>query len=110
MGGPNCAPLLLFPRSPIPPFSYSPVLPFTRSLSPSSPASQLVISPASADAATVYGLARYTCPGPERPGKSRLIALMVTVPGSELAPGPALMQAPHEGPSTSAPTARKIST
>src|SRR5262245_28983951 len=78
--------------------------------SPSPSASQLTISPASAEAATVYGLARYTCPGPERPGKLRLIALMVTVAWSELAPGPALMQAPQEGPSTSAPTARKIST
>ena len=29
-------------------------------------------------AATVAGLASHTCPGPERPGKLRLIALTVT--------------------------------
>ena len=36
------------------------------------------ISPANALAATVAGLANHICPGPLRPGKLRLMALMVT--------------------------------
>ena len=38
--------------------------------------------PAIAEAATVYGDARYSCPGPERPGKFRLIAEIVGFTGS----------------------------
>ena len=41
--------------------------------------SQTAMWPARAEAAVVNGLARYSCPGPDRPGKFRLIALTVTV-------------------------------
>src|ERR1700681_4540451 len=61
------------------------------------------IRPAMALAATTRGLARYTLPGPLRPGKFRFCALTVTWSGEALTPGPALMQAPHEGSTSSAP-------
>ena len=60
-------------------------------------------------AATVAGLASHTCPGPERPGTVRLIALTVTCDDSVDAPGPQLAQAPQAGCSSSAPAARKSS-
>ena len=56
-------------------------------------------------AATVGGLASQTCPGPERPGKLRLMALTVTCAASVDDPGPQLAQAPQAGSSSSAPTA-----
>jgi len=59
--------------------------------------SQATILPAIALAATVSGLAKYINPGPDRPGKFRLIALTVTWSGLLLTPGPALMQAPQDG-------------
>ena len=40
--------------------------------------SKLTMCPAMALAATVEGLASQTSPGPERPGKLRLMALTVT--------------------------------
>src|SRR6218665_3331128 len=43
------------------------------------------------------GLASHTWPGPERPGKLRLIALTVTCPASVEEPGPQLAQAPQPG-------------
>jgi hypothetical protein len=66
----------------------SPLSSLRSSLSPltshavAAPAVQAVIYPATALAAVVYGLARYSCPGPDRPGKFRLMALMVTVSGA----------------------------
>ena len=60
--------------------------------------------PAIALAATVGGLASHTCPGPDRPGKLRLIALTVTWPLSVDEPGPQFAQAPHEGCRMCAPT------
>ena len=66
------------------------------------------ISPAMALAATVGGLASHTWPGPERPGKLRLIALTVTCKGLVEDPGPQLAQAPQEGWSISAPMAAKV--
>ena len=55
-------------------------------------------------AATVGGLASQTCPGPERPGKLRLIALTVTCSEAINDPGPQLAQAPQV-PSSSAASA-----
>src|SRR5688500_10919304 len=69
------------------------------------PASHSTILPATADAATVHGDATYSCPGPDRPGKLRLIAEMVTSSFVRDTPGPASMQAPHEGSTKIAPTA-----
>src|SRR3954467_452108 len=66
-------------------------------------ASGPAMRPTTALAATTSGDARYTCPGPERPGKLRLIALTVTCSLSVLTPGPALMHAPHDGLISSAP-------
>ena len=60
-------------------------------------------------AATVAGLASHTCPGPDRPGKLRLIALTVTWSGRTDDPGPQLAQAPQDGCSNRAPTAAKAS-
>ena len=51
----------------------------TAYLAATTPGSHATIRPAMALAAVVYGLARYNCPGPDRPGKLRLIAEMVTV-------------------------------
>ena len=53
------------------------------------------------------GLASQTLPGPERPGKLRLIALTVTCSGASEEPGPQLAQAPQEGCRMRAPTASK---
>jgi hypothetical protein len=53
--------------------------------------------PASALAMTVLGLASHTCPGPDLPGKLRLIALTVTCDASVDDPGPQLAQAPQDG-------------
>src|SRR6185503_6784771 len=64
-------------------------------------------SPAIALAATVGGLASQTCPGPERPGKLRLIALTVTCSAAVDAPGPQFAHAPQAGCSRFAPTASK---
>ena len=58
-------------------------------------------------AATTSGLAKYTWPGPLRPGKLRLIALTVTSDSVNETPGPALMHAPHEGSTSSTPIASK---
>ena len=60
-------------------------------------ASGEMMRPAMALAATTSGLARYTFPGPLRPGKLRLMAETVTSSAFMETPGPALMQAPHEG-------------
>jgi hypothetical protein len=60
-------------------------------------ASKEVREPANALAMTVGGLANQTCPGPERPGKFRLIALTVTWSDDVEEPGPQLAQAPQEG-------------
>jgi hypothetical protein len=49
-----------------------------RRTAPASSSSNDASVPAMALAATVAGLASHTCPGPERPGKLRLIALTVT--------------------------------
>ena len=57
------------------------------------------ISPAIALAATVGGLASQTLPGPERPEKLRLIALIVTSSACEDTPGPHRAQAPQARPS-----------
>ena len=65
-------------------------------------------SPASALAITVGGLASQTCPGPERPGKLRLMALTVTCDASVDEPGPQLAQAPHEGCKIRTPKAAKV--
>ncbi len=46
-------------------------------------------------ATTVGRLASQTWPGPERPGKLRLIALTVTCDASVEDSGPQLAQAPH---------------
>ena len=59
-------------------------------------------------AATVAGLANQTLPGPERPGKLRLIALTVTCSACDDEPGPQLAQAPQAGCSICAPTASKV--
>src|ERR1700761_8072809 len=59
--------------------------------------------PATALAATVYGLARYIWPGPLRPGKLRFCALTTICSGLVETPGPALMQAPQLGSITIAP-------
>src|SRR6478672_13147818 len=67
------------------------------------------IYPATALAATVYGLARYISPGPLRPGKLRFCALITTWSGRVETPGPALMHAPQLGSITIAPTRLKIS-
>src|SRR6476660_3786825 len=56
--------------------------------------------PATALAATVYGLARYISPGPLRPGKLRFCALITTCSERVVTPGPALMQAPQLGSMT----------
>ncbi len=72
-------------------------------------ASGATIFPAMALAATTSGLARYTLPGPLRPGKLRLMADTVTSSGVNETPGPALMQAPHEGSTSSAPARVKMS-
>ena len=64
--------------------------------------------PASALATTVGGLASHTWPGPERPGKFRLIALIVTCSAAVDAPGPQFAHAPHEGCSRFAPTRTKV--
>ena len=66
-------------------------------------ASGETIFPAMALAATTRGLARYTFPGPLRPGKFRLIAETVTSSAVNETPGPALIQAPHDGSTSSAP-------
>ena len=63
--------------------------------------------PATADAATVYGEARYNCPGPERPGKLRFCELIVTSSFVFEVPGPAAMHAPQPGSMNSAPTSSK---
>lgn len=78
----------------------------------SSPPSRLNSSndtsrPAIALAATVYGLASQTLPGPDLPGKFRLIALTVTSLADSDAPGPQLAQAPQLGWSSSAPARSK---
>src|SRR5215472_9192299 len=65
--------------------------------------------PATALAATVYGLARYIRPGPLRPGKLRFCALITTWSGRVETPGPALMQAPQLGSITIAPAFLKTS-
>ena len=57
---------------------------------------------------TVGGLASHTLPGPDRPGKFRLIALTVTWEGDEDDPGPQFAQAPQEGCSIRAPMASKV--
>jgi hypothetical protein len=72
-------------------------------------ASGETIFPAMALAATTSGLARYTLPGPLRPGKLRLIADTVTSSAVKETPGPALMHAPQEGSTSSAPALAKIS-
>jgi hypothetical protein len=66
------------------------------------------LRPASALAITVAGLASQTWPGPERPGKLRLIALTVTCPASVDEPGPQFAQAPHDGCRMRAPAAAKV--
>jgi hypothetical protein len=53
--------------------------------------------PSNALAATVGGLASHTLPGPDRPGKFRLIALMVTCSAWVDEPGPQFAHAPHDG-------------
>ena len=58
-------------------------------------------------AATVGGLASQTLPGPERPGKLRLMALTVTWSVEVEEPGPQPAHAPQEGASISAPTRSK---
>lgn len=63
--------------------------------------------PPMALAATVGGLASQTLPGPERPGKLRLMALTVTCSTDVEEPGPQPAQAPQEGCSISAPTRSK---
>ena len=65
--------------------------------------------PAMALAATVYGLARYICPGPLRPGKLRFCALITIWSGRVETPGPALIHAPQLGSITLAPAWRKMS-
>src|SRR5881394_1170082 len=55
-------------------------------------------------AATVGGLASHTLPGPERPGKLRLMALTVTWSADVDEPGPQPAHAPHDGCRSSAPT------
>src|SRR5690606_2151311 len=65
-------------------------------------------SPASALAITVGGLASHTLPGPERPGKLRLMALTVICSGAVEEPGPQLAQAPHDGWRMRAPMAAKV--
>src|SRR5262245_43201685 len=67
-----------------------------------------VMNPSTAVAATVSGLARYIWPGPERPGKLRFCAEMTTWSLLELAPGPALMQAPQDGSTIWTPALLKI--
>ncbi|MNY51774.1 hypothetical protein D3C86_1873920 [compost metagenome] len=67
-----------------------------------------ISAPASALAITVGGLPSHTLPGPERPGKLRLMALIVTWPASVEDPGPQLAQAPHDGCRMRAPTAAKV--
>src|SRR3990172_7384874 len=64
--------------------------------------------PGGGDAAPGNGEARYSWPGPERPGKLRLIAEMVTSVGLRETPGPALMQAPQLGSMKVAPTSAKM--
>jgi hypothetical protein len=71
-------------------------------------ASNEINSPASALAITVGGLASQTCPGPERPGKLRLMALTVTCAVSVDEPGPQLAQAPQEGCKMRTPKAAKV--
>src|SRR5687768_1675929 len=70
-------------------------------------ASHSTIFPAIAEAATVYGDARYSWPGPDRPGKFRLIAEIVTSVFVRETPGPALMHAPHDGSTKIAPISLK---
>ena len=65
-------------------------------------------SPASALAITVGGLASQTWPGPERPGKFRLMALTVTWAECVDEPGPQLAQAPHEGCKIRTPKAENV--
>src|SRR6185369_2655744 len=67
-----------------------------------------VMYPATALAATVSGDARYIWPGPLRPGKLRFCALMTIWSGLVETPGPALMQAPHDGSMMVAPAFSKI--
>ena len=57
---------------------------------------------------TVGGLASQTLPGPERPGKFRLMALIVTCEASVDDPGPQLAHAPQDGCRMRAPTAAKV--
>jgi hypothetical protein len=64
--------------------------------------------PASALAMTVGGLASHTLPGPDRPGKLRLMALTVTWEGAVDEPGPQLAQAPQDGCRMRAPMAAKV--
>lgn len=65
------------------------------------------ILPSIAEATHVNGLARYTSPGPLRPGKFRLMELIVTCSLAVETPGPALMQAPQPGARTSNPASRR---
>lgn len=59
--------------------------------------SKEINSPANALAITVGGLANHTWPGPDRPGKFRLMALTVTCCAEVDDPGPQLAQAPQDG-------------
>ena len=55
------------------------------------------------------GIPHYILPGPLRPGKLRLIALTVTCSRRVETPGPAAMQAPHDGSMIFAPAFSKTS-
>src|SRR5258708_33952357 len=66
--------------------------------------------PATALAATVYGLAKNICPGPLRPGKLRFCAPITVWSDRVETPGPAFIHAPQLGSITVAPACLKMST